>query len=220
MSTRESGLILRDREQARFAAIMARQTTTFALVKGSTNSGKSTLMHYVRRMAEGQGWRTIPSTEQRDISLITTSTPPTLAHDVAELLGDGAFPPDELVERLIKNQPVMLVVEAHALNPAFAEWFAGRLVDGLKQAGARAVIAIVADLAVDVRMLRKRADEVIHLGPFDPDDVRKELELFRNRVSPPLTDEELVAYATQAKNDPMVLISLVRLLHYAATGAQ
>jgi hypothetical protein len=212
---RDDGLILRGREIARFQDIMARNATTFVLVAGKTSSGKSTLMHYVRRNAEEKEWRTIPSSEQRDISLISTSSPTSLANDIAKLLGEPVLTPESIIEPLVSRQPVMLVLEAHALNQQFAEWLTGDFVAGLKKADAHAVITVVADLAVDIRTLRKAADEIIKLGAFDAAHVRNELASYKARLTPPLSDDELDAYAKRTNADPMVLVSLVRLLRAA-----
>jgi hypothetical protein len=216
MKRRDNALILRDRELAKFAELLARRQFTVVVLTGRTSSGKSTLMRQVRKVADEQGWTSVPQTGQRDISVISTSTGESFQRDVNDLLDPARVSPGPLVQRLAQLQPLLMVIEVHKPAPEFVAWFARAFVNELAETEVPAVLVVVTDLPSDVRLLSEITNIVIKLGPFDSDAVARELASIGEHLSPQLSKTELDTYSSKAKNDPMVLVSLVRLLRFAA----
>lgn len=216
MKRLDGGLILRDRELAKFTELLARRQFTVVVLTGRTSSGKSTLMRQVRKVAEEQGWTSVPQAGQRDISVISTSTGESFQRDVNDLLDPARSSPGPLVQRLAQLQPLLLVIEVHKPAPEFVAWFTSTFVNELAETKVLAVLVVVTDLPSDVRLVSEITNVVIKLGPFDSDAVTRELASIGEHLSPQLSRTELEIYSNRSKGDPMVFVSLVRLLRLAA----
>jgi hypothetical protein len=224
-------LIGRDRELAQVGAILKLRRPALVVVSAVTGMGKTSLLRVIEARAIEQGWHTVYSDSEVELSVVPSTTEETFRSQVLTLL--GASTEDSFVDtitdrsrsrslhrlaKLLRHRaPVLLVIDGYRPEPGFANWFANHFIEDIKDGGSPVVI-IVADQAGSVERLQSFADEIITLGPLDRQAVKEHFELVRQQITPPIMAAELDAYVEAACKDPVRLPILTRVLALAQPG--
>jgi hypothetical protein len=225
---------LREPEIAAALSVLADRRPAVLLVCGAAGAGKSVLMRVVAERAAAQGWNVaselhgdVPPlhpdiTERRYRDEVLSAVLRGARDDPhsrsrREAAVEGTVVPrrglDPFIDELGRHAPVLLAIDDYRPSRLFAEWFEGAFLPQLGRCGAPVVVAIAHRPGGG--RLATRATDTIDLDDLDAGRVRELLERLRDRVSPPLEDDEIERYAHEARN-PLVLSSLVRVLTFTA----
>jgi hypothetical protein len=219
------GLIGRDEELSRFAAILRRGGPALVLLSGDIGVGKSNLLLQLRAQVGAQpgGWTIIPSTASDELSVDASTTEPAFEQRIAPVTGAGQLitqsalaqrPAGLAVAYLRGRAPVLLVIDGYRPSGRFAGWFSERFVPDVRQAGANVVI-VVSAAPREAAAVAPLADERIELHPLDPAVVRQHFTNIGLRLSPPMAAAELDEYVQAACQRSDLIRSLTRVLWLA-----
>jgi len=126
-------------------------------------------------------------------------------------------PLHSLVDQLSRWECVLLIVDGYRPQPSFADWFTNSFIPEVKNAEVPVVI-LVADQSGKLAELRPFADEVVTLGPLDPQAVKQHFKSIGQQVAPPMKAAELDVYVKVASKDPAKLAILSRVLRLSQPG--
>jgi hypothetical protein len=119
-----------------------------------------------------------------------------------------------LSDQLTHRGRVLLLIDGYQPQPRFAYWFTNFFIEEVKRAKAP-VVVVVADESRNLAELQAFADEVITLGPLDPQAVREYFESVGRQIAPPMEAAELDEYVNVACKEPAKLATLSRVLTLA-----
>ena len=115
-----------------------------------------------------------------------------------------------LVQTLRDIAPVMIAVDGYAPSTAMAAWLQLRLVPSIRDL-APPVVLVVVDRTESVEPLRPSALLSLELGSLDESEVAAHLQESTTHLSPPLSPEEVAAYAAATAHDPALVRAFDRV---------
>jgi len=232
----------RAREYEALASAIQPDAPRLLVLAGQPGSGRSYMIEHLRAVAVDLGFRCIGVDEELVVDRTTTSTD---VLRVLRTLGGAADAPasepaveerwwdrvvglvDKIIdagqveravlEEMIASAPLLLAAEGYSPSPGFDTWLCSRLVPALREAAAP-VVLVVAGIGSNVERLRAIADVSVSLGPLDATEVRDFLAEKGAGLEPPLSDDELTAYATAATTQPAYVDSFSALFDVLGEG--
>ncbi len=204
---------------------LARKAPLLITISGKPGVGKSAFVCEALTQAEQQqGWRTIGKTE-RELEIDSSATKESFSAQLLTLLEASQLQPsassnpaasrDEtqaLVEHLRIASPVLIGIGRFWPSAEFLNWFVGEFVSKIKAAGA-AIAILCAGFHTD--QLSTVADYRVNLDKLEESWAREMLSAAGAKITPPLEENELTAYARQLSAKPELLASFLRVLHLA-----
>ena len=224
-------LVGRDHELASFKEVLKEKHAQLVVLTGEPGMGKTSLLRKFRELGDEAGWNTaqLPKLVLRNVettpdsfsnqlqSLLSVPTSRSLIEKPIKPLVDPATGQPLLlpiVERLRALAPFLLLIDGYQPGPEFAEWFHTIFVNDVRRSSASIVIVLAArpDGATKITPF---ADQIIPLGPLDPNSIQEHFKEFGRQLDPPMTDSEIQEYIEAAKADAEMLDSLTRVLRLA-----
>lgn len=225
----------RSREYEALAAAIVPDAPRLLVIAGHPGSGRSYMIEHLRAVAVALGIRCIGVDEELVVDRTTTSTD---VLRVLHTLGGRADSPapepaveerwwdrvvglvDRIVdstrveravlEELMASAPLLLAAEGYSPSPGFDSWLCTRVVPALREARAP-VVLVITGLEANVANLSAIADVSVTLGDLDEAEVRSYLAGKAAYLDPPLSDDELTAYAVAATTQPAYVDSFSAL---------
>jgi AAA ATPase-like protein len=124
----------------------------------------------------------------------------------------------ELAPGVLSSAPALVLIDGYRPSEGFERGFLDAFLPAFEGA-ARPVVVLVAEREEALGALIDAASAVIRFGPIDEPPIRAHLERLGGELDPPLTEDELQAYARAATDDPELIGSLTRLLSLQRLGA-
>ncbi len=233
----------RSREYGALVSAIEPDAPRLLVVVGQPGSGRSYMIDHLRPVAVDLGFRCIGVDEELVVDRTTTSTD---VLRVLRTLGGAADSPapeqavedhwwnrvvgledktidatrveQAVLEEMINSAPLLLAAEGYSPSPGFDTWVCTRLVPALREARAP-VILVIAGVESNVENLSAIADISVTLGPLDQAEVRDFLAEKAEFLTPPLSDDELAAYAAAAATQPAYVDSFSVLFDVLGEGS-
>jgi AAA ATPase domain len=208
------------------------------VIAGEPGTGRSHLLRAFAEAAHQRGFRTIGCGESAgidnttkltdlarivdamlDAQGVTASAPPApgagMLRNIVNTVATNARAQREIFELIDNAVPIVVGVDGYAPSATLDLWFTTRLVTHLHASGRPATLAVTGHGRA-LSAMRQVADVTIDLGPLDRDEVTAHLVSLTHDLRPPLSPDELSAYATVAAADPRRLPAFSRVLAAAA----
>lgn len=220
-----------------FRRLDERQPALVVLV-GDVGAGKTAVLRTAAAEADAKGWKVI-GLEHNEPDL--TVDPRTTQFGFVELVHDllrGAdtwqpFPAVEahvarpprqpwatdvpaLARELAAHAPIVVIVDGFRPSQEFAEAFV-RLARRIRDSHGAVLVLVGARRVGLSEPVVRAADEVVELGPLAAAPVRRYFEELS--LEPPITPEEVEAYAEEAVRRPDNAVALARVLTLAGPRA-
>lgn len=213
-----------------------------ALVRGGHGSGRSTLLHALRRNAEARRWRTVqtrpvrPDTGREDLEreLRTlaglsetvvgsrTGTPGARAGARVQALdapvhatSGSPMRADEVttIAKGLAAQQTLLLLDDYRPDPEVERWLLSRVLGPLQRDGAP-VLVVVAGRAADLGVLHAETDPdvVVDAQPPTEPEVRGHVAALGAHLHPPAQAAEIDALVAGLVAEPRLVAPLIRTL--------
>ena len=230
-STDDLLLVGRDHELASFQEVLKEKQAQLVVLTGDPGMGKTSLLRKFRELGDEAGWNTaqLPNSVLRDVettpdsfssqlqSLLSVPTARSFIEKPGKPLVDPATGQPLLlpiVERLRALAPFLLLIDGYEPGPEFAEWFPTVFLNDVRRSSAAIVIVLAARPEGAIK-ITPFANQIIPLGPLDPNSIQEHFNELGRQLDPPMTDSEIQEYVGAAKEDAEMLDSLTRVLRLA-----
>lgn len=219
---------------------LARHRSAVVLLTGPPGSGRTYLLRSLGEAAKDAGFAVAGCEESLPIEPTTQLSD--VARALAAVLGEKHQQNQDVdsgrgrvlkairslgdlvqTERLIFTTidtaaPVLIGVDGYMPSTTMQTWIVSRLVPHVRRQR-DPILLVFTDRAEALSELRSIADEVHDLGSLNVTDIQEHLRTVTTELQPPLSVEELEAYATAAANDPSLLGALEAVFRTANTRA-